>query len=115
MGRDTRTHRHIDTWRRLSGLDGESVDDIGFLRTLIAELVAHENGDGTRLYVVGVSAGGYMIPRIACELSDSVTAVADVIATALLAQLANCANARPVPFLLLVSTTDPVILWRPAG
>jgi polyhydroxybutyrate depolymerase len=99
----------IDTWRRLSGLDGEPVDDVGFLRKLIADLVANENGDGARVYVVGVSAGGYMIPRIACELSDSVTAVADVIATALRAQLANCANARPIPFLLLVSTTDPSI------
>jgi polyhydroxybutyrate depolymerase len=99
----------IDTWRRLSGLDGEPVDDVGFLRKLIADLIAHENGDGARVYVVGVSAGGYMIPRIACELSDSVTAVADVIATTLRAQLANCVNARPIPFLLLVSTTDPTI------
>jgi polyhydroxybutyrate depolymerase len=101
----------IDTWRRPSGLDGEQVDDVGFLRALIAELVSHEKGDPTRVYVVGVSAGGYMIPRVACELGDSVTAVADVIATALQSQLANCANTRPTPFLLLASTTDPVIQY----
>jgi polyhydroxybutyrate depolymerase len=101
--------RQFNTWRRLSGLDGEQVDDIGFLRALIAELIARENGDAARVYVVGVSAGGYMIPRIACELSDNVTAVADIIATAREAQLANCPDARPVPFLLLASTTDPNI------
>ena len=101
--------RQFNTWRRLSGLDGEQVDDIGFLRVLIAELIAHENGDAARVYVVGISAGGYMIPRVACELSDTVTAVADIIATAREAQLANCADARPMPFLLLASTTDPII------
>jgi polyhydroxybutyrate depolymerase len=97
------------TWRRLSGFDGEQVDDIGFLRALIADLITHENGDAARVYVVGDSAGGYMIPRIAGELSDSVTAVADIIATAREAQPANCADARPIPLLLLASTTDPNI------
>jgi polyhydroxybutyrate depolymerase len=101
--------RQLDSWERLSGLDGEPVDDIGFLRELIAELIAHENGDPARVYVAGVSAGGFIIPRIACELSGNVTAVADVIATARAAQLANCANARPTPFLLLASSTDPNI------
>lgn len=106
MGCDPAPTRQLGT---TSGLDGEPVDDIGFLRELIAELIAHENGDPARVYVAGVSAGGFIIPRIACELSGNVTAVADIIATAREAQLANCTNARPTPFLLLASTTDPNI------
>ncbi|WP_428486862.1 alpha/beta hydrolase family esterase [Rhodopila sp.] len=98
----------IDTWHRLSDINGEQVDDIGFLRALIADLVTHYNGDAARVYVVGVSAGGYMTARVACELGDSVTAVADVIATAHRSQLRDCPNSRPIPFLLLASTTDPV-------
>ena len=41
----------IATWRRLSGTDGEPVDDIAFLRALIEHLVADENGDPARVYV----------------------------------------------------------------
>ena len=97
----------IDTWQRLSGLDGRYVDDTGFLRALIGELVAHDKGDPRRVYVAGVSAGGYMAARVACEMSDVVTAVADVIATMREAQVTRCEQARPVPFLLMASTTDP--------
>lgn len=99
----------VDTWRPLSGLNGEQVDDIGFLRTLIAWLVDHANGDPARVYLAGVSIGGFMVTRVACELSDRVTAVAAVIATAVRSQLEHCDAARPIPYLLLASTTDPEV------
>ena len=98
----------IDTWQRLSGLDGVPVDDTGFIKAIVADLIQRENGDPHRVYVAGVSAGGYMAARIACELSDTVTAVADVIATAHASQLSSCDRGRPIPFLLMASTTDPV-------
>ena len=102
----------IDTWRRLSGLDGEPVDDTGFIKALIGDLVRRENGDPHRVYVAGVSAGGYMAARVACEISDSVTAVADVIATIRAAQIPSCDHGKPIPFLLIASTTDPVDPYR---
>ena len=95
----------IQTWQRLSGTNGEPVDDIGFLRTLIDHLVAEENGDAQRVYVAGVSAGGYLAARVACEMGDKVAAVADVIATARQAVFRSC-NPRPVSFALIASTTD---------
>ena len=49
-----------------------------------------------------------MAVRAACELPDVVTAVADVIATSRASQLPSCKHGRPVPFLLVASTTDPV-------
>jgi polyhydroxybutyrate depolymerase len=99
----------IDTYRRLSGLDGEKVDDIGFLRALISQMVEHEDGDPLRVYLVGVSMGGYMAVRVACELSDRVAAVAAVISTARASQLSHCANARSIPVLLMASTNDPEV------
>lgn len=97
----------ITTWQRLAGTNGEPVDDIAFLRTLIDHLVADENGDPARVYVAGVSSGGYLVPRIACEMGDKVAAVADVIATARQAVFQSC-NPNPVPFALIASTTDPI-------
>ena len=95
----------IKTWQRLAGTDGKPVDDIAFLRALIDHLAADENGDPTRVYVAGVSSGGFLVPRIACEMGDKVAAVADVIGTARQAVFKDC-NAHPVPFALIASTTD---------
>lgn len=95
----------INTWARLAGTNGEPVDDIAFLRALIDHLVADENGDPARVYVAGVSSGGYLVARVACEMGDKVAAVADVIATAVRAEFQSC-NPHPVPFALIASTTD---------
>jgi polyhydroxybutyrate depolymerase len=99
----------VNSYRRLSGLDGEKVDDIGFLRALIVRIVEQEGGDPTRVYLVGVSVGGYMAVRVACELSDRVTAVAAVISTARVSQLSHCSSARSIPVLLMASTNDPEV------
>lgn len=85
----------IRTWTRLAGTDGEPVDDIAFLRALIDHLVADENGDPARVYVAGVSSGGYLVPRIAYEMGEKVAAVADVIATSVRSVFEDC-NPHPV-------------------
>ncbi len=97
----------ISTWTRLAGTNGEPVDDIAFLRTLVDHLVAGENGDPARVYVAGVSSGGYLVARVACEMGDKVAAVADVIATAVRSVFRHC-GPHPVPFALVASTTDDV-------
>ena len=96
-----------DDWHRPSGTDGESVEDIAFLRALIAELVKEHNGDPGRVYVSGISSGGFMTARVACEMGDVVTAAADIIGTAVKSELESCKKGRAMPFLLMVSTTDP--------
>lgn len=97
----------IRTWTRLAGTNGQPVDDVGFLRALIDRLVADENGDPERVYVAGVSSGGYLVTRVACEMGDRVAAVADVIATTVATVLRSC-NPAHVPFALIASTTDDV-------
>lgn len=95
----------IRTWQRLAGTDGTPVDDIAFLRALVDHLVAVEGADPTRIYVAGVSSGGFLVPRIACEMGDKVAAVADVIGTATAAVFRGCGT-HPTPFALIASTTD---------
>ncbi len=97
--------------RRLLGIDHAPADDVAFLRRLISVLIAQDHGDPERVYVAGVSAGGYMAARVACELDDVVTAVAIVAATARKVTLAHCGGVRPVPVLLMTSTTDPTVLY----
>jgi polyhydroxybutyrate depolymerase len=57
------------------------VDDVGFIRALIDELVRRYPVDSRRVYVTGMSNGGMMSHRLGRELSDRVAAIAPVVAT----------------------------------
>jgi polyhydroxybutyrate depolymerase len=101
----------FDDWRRLAGADGVQVDDIAFLRAVVADVAAKDGGDPMRTFLYGISVGGQMAARVACEMADEFRAVAAMIATALASQLEECASAKPIPFLLMASKTDPAVAY----
>ena len=86
---------------------GQTVDDIGFLRLLIDDLVARKIADPARVYVAGVSRGGLMTYTAACALADRVAAVAPLITPMTLYQREDCKPVRPVPIMLIAGTRDP--------
>jgi polyhydroxybutyrate depolymerase len=53
-------------------------DDIGYLRNLITSLAAEYRTNPNRVFVSGMSAGGYMTQRVGSELADIVAAIAPV-------------------------------------
>ena len=53
----------------------KDVDDVGFVRQLIDEMVERYSIDPARVFAVGHSNGGFMSYRLACELSDRIAAV----------------------------------------
>ena len=97
----------VADWRRLSGTDGVPVDDIGFLRAVIADVASKDAGDPKRAVLYGISVGGYMTGRIVCEMSDAFRAIGNLIATARRDQLEACPQGKAIPYLLLMSKTDP--------
>lgn len=56
----------------------QNVDDVGFLREVIREMKTWGPIDARRVYVTGLSNGGSMTHRMACEAADVVRAVAPV-------------------------------------
>jgi polyhydroxybutyrate depolymerase len=56
----------------------ENIDDVGFISALIDSLINDYNIDPKRVYVTGISNGAIMSYRLACELSDKITAIAPV-------------------------------------
>ena len=54
------------------------VDDVGFIRALIAHLVATLPIDPKRVYATGMSNGAMMSHRLGAELSDQIAAIAPV-------------------------------------
>src|SRR5579862_7975812 len=49
-----------------------NADDVGFIRALIEHLAAEYAIDRQRVYLTGLSNGGYMAYRLGCELSDQI-------------------------------------------
>lgn len=91
---------------------GENVDDVGFISALIDELVRTRNADPRRVYVTGVSNGGQMAHRLACEIAHKIAAIAPVIAQMPAHFSPRCKPARPVSVLMMPGTDDPLIPWE---
>lgn len=91
------------TWN-ISSATG--VDDVGFISALIDTINASYSLDLTRVYATGMSMGGFMSYRLACELSDRIAAIASVTG---LHAFSPCNPERPVPVLQIHGTADPVV------
>jgi len=83
----------------------ENVDDIAFLRALIAKLQKSYSIDPRRIYVTGISNGAMMSYRAACEMSDVVAAAAPVEG----AQNLLCKPSAPVSLIVFHGTADRLI------
>jgi len=57
------------------------VDDVGFVRAIVAELEASYKIDPRRIYSTGLSNGGIMSQRLACDASDLFAAIGPVSGT----------------------------------
>lgn len=55
-----------------------NIDDVGFIARMINDIKTRRNVDETRVYATGMSNGGMMSYRLACELSTVFAAVAPV-------------------------------------
>ncbi len=81
-------------------------DDVGFISALIDTLDYQYNIDLNRVFATGMSMGGFMSYRLACELSGRIAAIASV---AGLQAFYPCNPDRPVPVLQFHGTLDPVV------
>lgn len=80
------------------------IDDVGFISDLLDKLESDFNVDTKRIYATGHSNGALMSYKLACDLSDRVTAIAPVGAVD---GTIDCHPKRAVPILHLHGTEDP--------
>lgn len=88
------------------------IDDVGFLRSVIAQVSARANIDPAKVYVTGWSNGGGMTQRMACEAADLVTAIAPV---AHPLNSNTCRPSRPVGVLAFHGTADTTVPYEGGG
>jgi polyhydroxybutyrate depolymerase len=87
----------------------ENIDDVGFLSALIDSMIKDYNIDPKRVYVTGISNGAIMSYRLACELSDKITAIAPVDGNIPNLLFPECSPSEPVSVLSINNTDDPLV------
>lgn len=81
----------------------ENVDDVGFVRAVIADLQRIAAVDTQRIYATGISNGGILSYRLACEASDLIAAIGPVAGTQ---NLSRCEPKQPVSVIHFHGTAD---------
>jgi polyhydroxybutyrate depolymerase len=85
------------------------VDDVAFVDALLADLDTRLCLDTKRIYATGLSNGGFLAYRLACERAGQIAAIAPV---AGMAGFEPCSPARPVSVMHFHGTDDPVIRYE---
>lgn len=95
--------------RGTSPADKAGVNDVAFLGALLDQVMARNRVDPTRVYVAGMSNGGFMAERLGCDLASRFAAIAVVAANFDQGLAARCAPAHPLPVILIHGSNDPLV------
>jgi polyhydroxybutyrate depolymerase len=85
------------------------IDDVNFIRQLIAKLVASYKINPKKVYATGHSNGGMLAYRLACEIPGKVAAIAPNGCTMV---TQTCNPSRPVPVLHMHSALDTRVPYQ---
>ncbi len=88
------------------GAQSMGLDDVGFARAVVEDVEAVLCIDPARIYATGMSNGGFMTNRLACEANDLFAAFAPVSAVNVALE---CEPARPVAVMMFNGTTDILV------
>ena len=88
------------------------IDDVGFLRAMLAEARGRVGVDPNRIFAAGASNGGLMSYRLACEGGGAFRAIAPVIANMGTALVARCRPAGSVSVFMIPGTADRLMPYR---
>jgi polyhydroxybutyrate depolymerase len=86
----------------------QDVNDVGFLGSLIDLIANSYSVDRKRVYVTGISNGGFMAYRLACDLPGLIAGIAPVAAL----MPFDLKPTQPVATLIIAGTDDPLIPYN---
>lgn len=92
---------------RLTDANVAGINDVAFVNNMIDYMIANYPIENKKVYATGMSNGGFMSSRLACELSNKITAIAVVAATIEQTSIAaNCNPTNTVPAIYIHGTLD---------
>ncbi len=95
-----------NAWRCCGVAELKQFDDVRFIRAVVEKVAREHPIDRQRIYATGVSNGGMMAYRLACEAADVFAAIAPVAAAML---TADCRPPSPVSVIVFHGMADDVV------
>ncbi|WP_457389387.1 extracellular catalytic domain type 1 short-chain-length polyhydroxyalkanoate depolymerase [Roseateles sp. P5_E1] len=86
-----------------------NVDDVAFVRATVMAIKDKYSIDASRVFATGMSNGGMLSHRLACEAADVFRAVASVAGTD---ATASCAPSKPIAVLHIHAKDDDHVLFN---
>jgi polyhydroxybutyrate depolymerase len=84
------------------------VNDVGFIRAVVEAVAASANIDRARVYAVGLSNGGHLSHRLACEAADVIAAIGPA-AGRITISTSRCRPTRPIAVIDFPGLHDPQV------
>lgn len=85
----------------------KGINDVKFIDELITYMIKNYHADPERVYVTGMSNGGFMTSRLACQLYNRIAAVAIVAAS--MDEGMDYSPQHPMPVMYIQGTADPLV------
>jgi polyhydroxybutyrate depolymerase len=90
-----------------------NVDDVAFIREVVARVSTALCIDSKRVYLSGHSNGGFMTFKLGCEAADLFAAIAPVAGVTPVPS--SCDPSRPLPVVMMRALSDPTIPYEGKG
>ena len=90
---------------------GAAPDDLEFVRAVVAAVSSQANVDLSRVYATGLSNGGAMSQRLACDAADLFAASAPMAFPVPFKPLSQCHPVRPMPVLTFMGLVDVLVAY----
>lgn len=87
-------------------------DDVAFIRAMVAKMKDEATIDARRVYATGLSNGGAMTQRLACEAADLFAAAAPVAFPISVSPTSSCVPSRKIPVLTFMGLTDTLVAYN---
>jgi polyhydroxybutyrate depolymerase len=101
-----------ESWNAGLCCPGAAPDDLGFIRAVVAAISAEGNVDAARVYATGLSNGGAISQRLACDAADLFAASAPMAFPVPFRPLSECHPVRPIPVLTFMGLVDALVLYE---
>src|SRR5579862_8656411 len=87
------------------------IDDVGFVSKLIDKLTQEYRIDRKRIYASGMSNGAIFVQRLACQLPNTIAAIASVAGLIAQEDANDCRNKAAMPILMIHGMNDLFVPW----
>tara|TARA_Y100001935_G_scaffold67700_1_gene56774 strand:- start:2352 stop:3194 length:843 start_codon:yes stop_codon:yes gene_type:complete len=104
------------SWNVFTFWDANSHDDVEFIRSMMDDIFKNFDIDSNKVYACGMSNGGYMSYRLACDLSDKIAAFGSVTGNFMVKNIDpnDCLDQnREIPIIHFHGTNDREVSYYP--